>query len=326
MKMSTPLKLNSSILSKPRRLRPGYILLLTLLLGVLLSTLAASIYQSSLQGKAQGSALLRRLQLYQELQAVALWGVQQLRDLEWSEVTGTKRTLASPPLASWSLRTEKVSEEIVTLELTYQPNPHTELSFEMLLWPHWQDVSERAYHQRDLPSSPPEMLWQSPLEQERVEASLQHEVWLSDPWVRPTFDVQYVGDQLLEWDGQQARIAGDNHSLSAPLSLLVSGNLLLRLPAEAELGGVLPQLLLWVEGTLILQAAGESPVGFRGIAIVEGPQCLEQTVSEVFWQGHLSCVQVPQELGLFHLRQAPWPGGQLLRPQLKLGGVRPLTE
>ena len=66
---------------------------------------------------------------------------------------------------------------------------------------------------------------------------------------------------------------------------------------------------------------GSGPVSFNGVAVVEGGDCIQQLVSEIYWSGHLSCIENPS-LGLFHIRQKNWAGGSPRRPLLRVSGVR----
>ena len=107
-----------------------------------------------------------------------------------------------------------------------------------------------------------------------------------------------------------------------PLAIFVDGNLVLNLPSASDFEEVDSQLLIWVSGKLILQAQeGSGPVSFSGVAVVEGGDCIQQLVSEIYWRGHLSCIENPSSLGLFHIRQKNWAGGSLKRPLLRVSGV-----
>jgi len=108
-----------------------------------------------------------------------------------------------------------------------------------------------------------------------------------------------------------------------PPVIFVDGNLVLNLPSASDFEEVDSQLLIWVSGKLILQAQeGSGPVSFNGVAVVEGGDCIQQLVSEIYWSGHLSCIENPSSLGLFHIRQKNWAGGSLRRPLLRVSGVR----
>ena len=101
-----------------------------------------------------------------------------------------------------------------------------------------------------------------------------------------------------------------------PLAIFVDGNLVLNLPSASNFEEVDSQLLIWVSGKLILQAQeGSGPVSFNGVAVVEGGDyCIQQLVSEIYWSGHLSRIENPNSLGLFHIRQKNWAGGSLKAP------------
>ena len=74
---------------------------------------------------------------------------------------------------------------------------------------------------------------------------------------------------------------------------------------------------------MILQAQeGSGPVSFNGITFVEGEECIQQYVSEIYWSGHLSCIDNPSSLDLYHIKQKNWAGGSLKRPLLRVSGVR----
>ena len=74
---------------------------------------------------------------------------------------------------------------------------------------------------------------------------------------------------------------------------------------------------------MILKAQeGSGPLSFNGIIFVEGKDCIQQHVSEIYWSGHLSGIDNPSSLGLFHIRQKNWAGGSLRRPLLRVSGVR----
>ena len=61
------------------------------------------------------------------------------------------------------------------------------------------------------------------------------------------------------------------------LAIFVDGNLVLNLPSASDFEEVDSQLLIWVSGSLILQAQkGSGPVSFNGIAVVEGEDCIQQ--------------------------------------------------
>ena len=108
-----------------------------------------------------------------------------------------------------------------------------------------------------------------------------------------------------------------------PLAIFVDGNLVLSLPSASDFEEVDSQLLIWVSGKMILQAQeGSGLVSFNGIAVVEGGDCIKQLVSEIYWSGHLSCIENPSSLGLFHIRQKNWAGRSLKRPLLWVSGVR----
>ena len=89
-----------------------------------------------------------------------------------------------------------------------------------------------------------------------------------------------------------------------PLAIFVDGNLVLNLPSASDFEEVDSQLLIWVSGKLILQAQeGSGPVSFNGIIFVEGKDCIQQHVSEIYWSGHLSGIDNPSSLGFYHIRQ-----------------------
>ena len=74
---------------------------------------------------------------------------------------------------------------------------------------------------------------------------------------------------------------------------------------------------------MILQAQqGSGTVSFNGITFVEGEECIQQYVSEIYWSGHLSCIDNPSSLDLYHIKQKNWEGGSLKRPLLRVSGVR----
>ena len=74
---------------------------------------------------------------------------------------------------------------------------------------------------------------------------------------------------------------------------------------------------------MILQAQeGSGTVSFNGITFVEGEECIQQYVSEIYWSGHLSCIDNPSSLGLYHIKQKNWAGGSLKHPLLRVSGVR----
>jgi hypothetical protein len=184
-------------------------------------------------------------------------------------------------------------------------------------------VTKLAYHQRESPKLPPKLIWDVSEDRELVETSLRHWVWLADTWMKPPFDFSYSGSQQLDWSGENVQIASDNHGLMIPLSIFLDGNLVLNLPSASDFEEVDSQLLIWVSGKLILQAGGGSgPVSFYGIAVVECEECIQQLVSEIYWSGHLSCIENPSSLGLFHIRQKNWAGGSLKRLLLRVSGVR----
>ena len=107
------------------------------------------------------------------------------------------------------------------------------------------------------------------------------------------------------------------------LAIFVDGNLVLNLPSASDFEEVDSQLLIWVSGKLILQAQEESgPVSYNGISVVEGGDCIQQLVSEIYWSSHLSCIENPISSDLFHIRQKNWAGGSLKRPLLKASRVR----
>ncbi|MDG2195657.1 MAG: hypothetical protein P8O70_02000 [SAR324 cluster bacterium] len=99
--------------------------------------------------------------------------------------------------------------------------------------------------------------------------------------------------------------------------------MVLNLPSASDFGELDSQLLIWVSGKLNLQAReGSGPASFNGIAVVEGEDCIQQLVSEIYWSGHRSCIENPSSLGLFHIRQKNWAGGFLKRLLLRVSGVR----
>ena len=107
------------------------------------------------------------------------------------------------------------------------------------------------------------------------------------------------------------------------LAIFVDGNLVLNLPSASDFEEVDSQLLIWVSGKLILQAQeGAGPVSFNRVAVVEGGDCIQQLTSKIYWSGHLSCIENPSSLCLFHIRQKNWASGSLKRPLLRVSGVR----
>ena len=325
MRTSRPPKSNSSPAYLPSY-RQGFVLLLTLMLGVFLTALVARTYQSETQSKAHSKILLDRLKIYQEAQAVALLGLDSLRNIPRTFLTASPTSLpiASGMGSDWQVLASEVDGGTnLLLGLDYQRVSQSEIRIEVLLSITQFDVTELAYHQRESPDLPPMLIWDVSEDQELVEASLRHWVWLADAWTKPPFDFSYSGSQQLDWSGENVQIASDNHSLMVPLSIFVDGNLILNLPSASDFEEVDSQLLIWVSGKLILQAGeGSGPVSFNGIAVVEGEDCIQQLVSEIYWSGHLSCIDNPSSLGLFHIRQKNWAGGSLKRPLLRVSGVR----
>ena len=89
-----------------------------------------------------------------------------------------------------------------------------------------------------------------------------------------------------------------------PLAIFADRNLVLNLPSVSDFEEVDSQLLIWEGGKLILQAqVGSGPVSFNGIIFVEGKDCIQQHVSEIYWSGHLSSIDNPSSLGFYHIRQ-----------------------
>ena len=89
-----------------------------------------------------------------------------------------------------------------------------------------------------------------------------------------------------------------------PLAIFVDGNLVSNLPSASDFEEVDSQLLILEGGKLILQAQeGSGTVSFNGITFVEGEECIQQYVSEIYWSGHLSCIDNPSSLGLYHIKQ-----------------------
>ncbi len=325
MRTSRPPKSNSSQAYLPRY-RQGFVLLLTLMLGVFLSALVARTFQSEIQSKAHSKILLNRLKIYQEAQAVAVLGLDSLRNMPRSSFTSTPISLpiSSTLGGNWqALASEVDGGTNLLLVLDYQTVAQSEISIEVLLSSNQFDVTELAYHQRESPDLPPMLIWDASEDRELVETSLRHWVWPADSWTKPSFDFSYSGSQQLDWSGENVQIASDNHSLVVPLSIFVDGTLVLNLPSASDFEEVDSQLLIWVSGKLILQAGeGSGPVSFNGVAVVEGEDCIQQLVSEIYWSGHLSCIENPSSLGLFHIRQKNWAGGSLRRPLLRVSGVR----
>ena len=74
---------------------------------------------------------------------------------------------------------------------------------------------------------------------------------------------------------------------------------------------------------MILQAQeGSGTVSFNGITFVEGKECIQQHVFEIYLTENLSCIDNPSSLGLYHIKQKNWAGGSLKRPLLRVSGVR----
>jgi hypothetical protein len=63
------------------------------MLGVFLSALVARTYQSETQSKAHSKILLDRLKIYQEAQAVALLGLDSLRNVPRLPLSATPKSL-----------------------------------------------------------------------------------------------------------------------------------------------------------------------------------------------------------------------------------------
>ena len=63
------------------------------MLGVFLSALVAQTYQSETQSKAHSKILLDRLKIYQEAQAVALLGLDSLRNVPRLPLSATPKSL-----------------------------------------------------------------------------------------------------------------------------------------------------------------------------------------------------------------------------------------
>ena len=161
MRMSTPLKSNSSQAYLPSDCQ-GFVLLLTLMLGVFLSALVAGTYQSETQSKAHSKILLNRLKIYQEAQAVAVLGLDFLRNMPRSSFTVTPISLpiSSTLGGNWqALASEVDGETNLLLFPDYQTVTQLEISIEVLLSSNQFDVTELAYHQRESPYLPLMLIW-----------------------------------------------------------------------------------------------------------------------------------------------------------------------
>ena len=264
MRTSRPPKSNSSQAYLPRY-RQGFVLLLTLMLGVFLSALVARTFQSEIQSKAHSKILLNRLKIYQEAQAVAVLGLDSLRNMPRSSFTATPISLpiSSKLGGNWqALASEVEGGTNLLLVLDYQTVAQSEISIEVLLSSNQFDVTELAYHQRESPDLPPMLIWDASEDRELVETSLRHWVWPADSWTKPSFNFSYSGSQQLDF-GENVQIASDNHSLMVPLSIFVDGNLVLNLPAS-DFEEVDSQLLIWVSGKLIYKLVRDLVRCFNG--------------------------------------------------------------
>jgi len=176
MRTSRPPKSNSSPAYLPSY-RQGFVLLLTLMLGVFLTALVARTYQSETQSKAHSKILLDRLKIYQEAQAVALLGLDSLRNIPRSSLTASPTSLliASGMGIDWQALVSEVDGGTnLLLGLDYQTFSQSEISIEVLLSINQFDVTELAYHQRESPDLPPMLIWDVREDRELVETSLRH--------------------------------------------------------------------------------------------------------------------------------------------------------
>lgn len=131
------------------------------MLGVFLSALVARTYQSETQSKAHSKILLDRLKIYQEAQAVALLGLDSLRNMPRSSLTATPTSLpiASGTGIAWqALASEVDGGTNLLLGLDYQTVSQSEISIELLLSINQFDVTELAFHQQEFPDLPPMLI------------------------------------------------------------------------------------------------------------------------------------------------------------------------
>jgi|TARA_X000000950_G_scaffold116951_1_gene146747 hypothetical protein len=147
------------------------------MLGVFLTALVARTYQSETQSKAHSKILLDRLKIYQEAQAVALLGLDSLRNIPRSSLTASPTSLliASGMGIDWQALVSEVDGGTnLLLGLDYQTFSQSEISIEVLLSINQFDVTELAYHQRESPDLPPMLIWDVREDRELVETSLRH--------------------------------------------------------------------------------------------------------------------------------------------------------
>ena len=111
--------------------------------------LTAKSYQSETQSKTHGKILLNRLKIYQEAQAVAVLGLDSLRNVPRSFFRATPISLpiSSTLGGNWqALATEVDGGTNLLLVLDYQTVAQSEISIEVLLSSNQFDVTELAYH------------------------------------------------------------------------------------------------------------------------------------------------------------------------------------